>query len=556
MAGENRGKAVEAIVRLAIEELKGASVPSDAKIIWDEPSAPLSWKPDIYIPASDGFGGLLVLVTFAGSETDSRQKFWRNLAEYFDAKTRIPSICTVSILAGARVRDKLLETQQHIFNGVLQFEDHAPLANVARWIAALTGKKATSASLMMQAKDLAASDVEFRKLVSAVRNAIEKAIKAPPSLHASFWTTGSKGHTRIPASVTSTAYRRGVAKALLFSKEELALLCAGKRLPEKARHAALLRGQIVSRSISGIALADEEIRFAISNVPNLVQLIDVGTTAVGVSARERIWELGMLEEALDWCRKNWTVCADEKQVENGLLQVKSSWPSPHVLYGALKTTLALKLGRQGQAWLEDVADKSTEMRSILVGLILPKFERGASPLPAHVAKSVASALASRAQLIDPLSDEEMDKALDSYVSGEIEARLVCHGIDPVGGLISQSLKDAGINWRKGRLPSGVAERLGYSERDLGTGGMIAGTSTFIHWKTVTDQGRDHKVKELFARSFQGGRCWNGKQYAPRAVKRLLVIDGTWGAADFDALASVWDGLYYPNELGELAKAIV
>lgn len=557
MAGENRGKAVEVVVHLAIEGLVGTAIPKNAEIVWDESAPPLSWKPDIFIPSKGRFPGLLVLVTFSGSETDSRQKFWRNLAEYFDAKEKLPGICAMSVLAGARVRNKLLETQGHVFNGVFQFEDHANPRTVAKWLTSLTTKKTSPASLLANAQSLSKNDPSFRSLVLTLRKAVANALATKPALSPTFWKIGSTTRGRVPSTASDTSYRRGVAKALLFDNAELSLLKANRALPSMPHHVALLRENMLCRSISGTVLADPEIRFALGNVPDIGKLIESNITDVGASARERIWNLGVLEKALKWCRDNWVICTNNSRLTLGLQMQKKGWPSPAVLYRALKTTLAMRLGRQGQAWLEDVADQSGEMRSILVGLILPKFERGAHKLPAHVAQAVASALCSRTHNLSPLNDKEVTEALDAYVSGEIEARLVCHGIDAVKALLVRALDASGVAWKMGRLPSGLAECLGYPERDLGTSGIVAGKATFIHWKTVTNQGRDHKVKELYARGFQGGREWIDTRYRRRALRCLLVVDGTWGAADFTRLASgVWDGIYYPHELDELIKTIV
>jgi hypothetical protein len=557
MAGENRGKAVEVVVRLAIQGLLGAGLPKKATVVWDDSAPPLAWKPDIFVSPQGRFPGLLVLVTFSGSETDSRQKFWRNLCEYFDARTKIPSICAVSVLAGARVRERLLETQNHIFNGVVQLEDLADPKLVAKWLSLLTRKGMDPEALLVEAQGLAKVDGAFRRFVATVGQAIRDAIGAAPSLDPTFWSLGGRTHVRLPGEHAPTHYRRGVAKSLLFDDQELTLLKLGKKLPRVPRHAGLVRAGILSQSLAGSALVDEEVRFAVSCLPNLSSTLKLGVTDVGVSARQRLWELGGLESALHWCRDNWVICSDKKFVARKLQENRAGQPTPHIFYAALKATLAIRLGKQGQAWLEDAADQSGEMRSILVGLILPKFERGAAGLPAHVAKAVAEALSKRTAKCSALSDKDIDSAMSEYVSGEIENRLVCHGIDAVETIVCDALSTAGIAWQRGRLPSGLAERLGYPERDLGTGGIVAGSTTFVHWKTVTDQGRDHKVKELFARGYQGKRQWGGNTYRRRELKCLLVVDGTWGKEDFQLLTrDAWDGVFYADEMVELVKAIV
>jgi hypothetical protein len=198
------------------------------------------------------------------------------------------------------------------------------------------------------------------------------------------------------------------------------------------------------------------------------------------------------------------------------------------------------------------------MRSVLVGLHLPRFERGQDSLSDEIVDAMASALSTRCKNSAMLQNNEIEAVLDDFISDEIEMRLTCHGIDPVGAIVRNALSDAGINHREGRLPSGFAERLGYPERDLGTGGLIAGAKTFIHWKTVSDSGRDHKVKELCARAFQGVRMWTGSNYVERATpsRTILVVDGTWRPEDLSRLqSSGWHKILYADEIQALIAAI-
>jgi hypothetical protein len=86
-------------------------------------------------------------------------------------------------------------------------------------------------------------------------------------------------------------------------------------------------------------------------------------------------------------------------------------------------------------------------------------------------------------------------------------------------------------------------------------------STVINWQSATDDGKDHKVKELCGRAAALRYTWDAKAktFVPRkGVKKLyLVIDGTWTQEDLDILARAgWDEIFYPDEMDKLAKAIV
>lgn len=554
MAGENRGKVLEALVRHSIEPLRGTRFPCNSEVVWDKPVAPLAWKPDIYIPPSSRFGGLLVLVTFAGSETDSRQKFWRNLAEFFDAKQKVPSISGVCVIAGARVREKQLQTQKHIFDAVFQFEDHAKPAELRRWLSLLALGSRTPDALLDGVAKLASAEQGFCKVCTVLTKAIGDGLACAPLLDPSFWQVRAPA-ARMPPTARNTHYRRGVSKAILFTSDEIAALRRGSALQRHPRHDALLEARILRKSLRGLVLVDEDVRFALQNVPDLSAVIDEGVTEVGRSSRDRLWDLGKLHTALEWCAQNWGLVGTPNRLESRLkAQQPKDGPPGHSVYQALKATLALRMGRQGQEWIEDVADRSGEMRSILVGLILPRFERGAAVLPLHVAQAVSISLARRCASVEPLSATEIKDAIKASISAEVEARLVCHGIDPVEVMLHRWLRRHSVGYEPGRLPSGLAERLGYSENDLGTRGILVAQRHFIHWKSASDDGRDHKVKELYARAFQGIRTWAGNHYKlrKRPERSILVVDGTWKQEDLIALVHAgWNAVLYPDQLDDL-----
>jgi hypothetical protein len=84
-------------------------------------------------------------------------------------------------------------------------------------------------------------------------------------------------------------------------------------------------------------------------------------------------------------------------------------------------------------------------------------------------------------------------------------------------------------------------------------------NTLINWQTCSDAGRDHKKKELCGRAIGLRYHWDGKAFIrrPGIQKMILVLDGTWRQSDLNALLrSGWDEIFYPDEMEQLAKAIV
>mgnify|MGYP001795188480 FL=1 len=108
------------------------------------------------------------------------------------------------------------------------------------------------------------------------------------------------------------------------------------------------------------------------------------------------------------------------------------------------------------------------------------------------------------------------------------------------------------------MPSALSEKLGYSTRDLGTKGILIANQIYVHWKSVSEEGRNHKVKEMYARIFQSTRTWNYHNYVTRESPGtfFLIVDGTWQDDDLISLIKAgWSKIFYPSEMQEFVDAI-
>ena len=91
--------------------------------------------------------------------------------------------------------------------------------------------------------------------------------------------------------------------------------------------------------------------------------------------------------------------------------------------------------------------------------------------------------------------------------------------------------------------------------------MLRVKETLIKWQSVTDEGRDHKKKELCGRAPALRYTWDPVKNAflkrPSTERLILVVDGTWRQDDLEALGRAgWDEIFYPDEMDKLVKAIV
>ncbi len=554
MAGEARGKALEAIVVAAILHSKRIEW---SDIAWDAPVQGLRWKPDIYLDSQYFPNGLFAWITFAGSENDSQQKAWRSLAELIDVRTSMGTeVRCVSILAGGRIRDKFRRLHQFVFSDFIELEALFSDDSLNNLLNHVGRGKATHRERVDRVIELMPSDPSIKRSLSLLASELFEP-KHEPTIESEFWATRNT-HFRT-SEVKETFFRRGMAKAALLAPADLRAVIEGQRVDARAHHEALLTSGILSRSISGIRIKDPEVNFAIAHVPGLGEIIEENISVVGRSSRERIADIGLMQDALQWLEHNWQSTRQCNVLAAHLEQSPDGAPNPQSIFAAVKAVLALRQGRQGQQWLEEVEDLTGTVKSVLIGLVIPKFERAESKLPAKVRVAIAQALASRLAQVEKLSSDEIPKVVEGLIRKEVETRMVCHGLDGVGSLIGRRLSENNIPFARARLTSGLSERLGFSNRDFSlSNGIMTESGVFIHWRTVTRQGRDHKVKELGARVYQARRSWSQGEWKLRQTphRTCLIVDGDWDTQGLNFLAqSGWDVIVRPDELEMLLEVI-
>jgi hypothetical protein len=83
--------------------------------------------------------------------------------------------------------------------------------------------------------------------------------------------------------------------------------------------------------------------------------------------------------------------------------------------------------------------------------------------------------------------------------------------------------------------------------------------TYIDWQSCSDEGRDHKKKELCGKIFGARYEFVGGAIRHRngISKYILIADGTWRQADLQAMVCAgWDEIFFPDEIAKIAAAII
>jgi hypothetical protein len=153
-----------------------------------------------------------------------------------------------------------------------------------------------------------------------------------------------------------------------------------------------------------------------------------------------------------------------------------------------------------------------------------------------------------------------DSLAETWISSAVEARLLTHrSFDPVGWLIVDALHEC--PHREHYIEACFAEAAPNRASELsGTTKVIRAKHTLINWQSASDEGREHKKKELSGRVVALRYSWDSAtvRFVPRAgiEKLVLVVDGTWRQDDLNALAaSGWDDIFYPDEMDKFVASI-
>ncbi|MCW1886725.1 hypothetical protein OKA04_18445 [Luteolibacter flavescens] len=610
MAGEQKGKAYEALAKLALEDLKTAEK-LKGRIFWDERPETMTITPDLTIGRSANAPEICILITHSGSAKESEKKLWRNMGELVEAKVFLPSPAKVFNLAfDSVIKENLKKVQEASFDGQLLVGDRAYGDDLQAWIDAnLKGFPKDKEEKVEHLRELTKTDKELKRLVGLFAKDLEALLKkkSPKELD-EIWEMERK-RTRGKAPVArDTFLRRGMSKLMVvpdlgfIDPKKLSL---SRNAP--AGLAELLNElKIVSATVAGVRISDPEAAWPLQHLSfeDLRALHEVRQHEKIADWIDVLETLPSLEIQLDYVIKNWSRMISAKSLYSELKACKAnpSEISPalvtkgskrvwlfHLLveliknFGASRTSYGLaKIMDDLDRWKSDPTHRASvetvrggRIRWVsreTIGLGIRDWH--SRPSKQNFAFSdddlarLASVLSTRLGKIQCPDPKTFGRELrESIVQTLFQAKLLTYrGFAPHEFLIEKQLGSAGVKVRRIVAARSCfahraeAEGVRLDPRSGGTTVLIA-NSTLINWQSCSDAGREHKKKELCGRAVALRYSWDSKskKFIPRpGVKKLiLVVDGTWRQSDLDALVrSGWDEIFYPDEMGKLAKAIV
>jgi hypothetical protein len=602
MAGERKGITYEAIVKIALEELvrKGKLT---GCVFWNEKPDEMTIEPDLTVGPDKNHPTHVFLVTHSGAAGNSHMKFWRNLGELGEAKIRLQKPPLVySIAFDAVIKEDLKALQASAFDGQLLVGDSPYGAELQQWV------ESQSLSLPQDAEEK----------VHALRQALKKTPRARyiarslerdlaalvQSIHMSLdllWAMERRRTSGQAPIARVTHLRRGVGKMLLLNGPED--INASGRLAKSVsldRMESLKAIGLVTESIGGPRVADAELLWAARTVTG-----DQFRAIAQVRANARVQEwiaslhgLAAIPRQVAFIAAKWSqlrtplglmraleAChAEPNAVAPDLIRAESRsvWLF-HLLIEWIKLSDGRRAGYGLNAILKDLdttLDRA-ELKRLLgrepiisarrsVELGLTDWHSSASKQQFRFSEDdlarTAILLARRLVSCPAPTNGDVPRFAAAVVQTNLEAKLLCYRhFDPIRILIERALSEAKITGSTLLLKACYAEAATaggaqLDPRSSGTTVMRVGR-TLINWQSASDEGRDHKKKELCGRAAALRYTWDTKKnvFAKRPLtdKLIMIVDGTWRQDDLDALAFAgWDEIFYPDEMDNLVKAIV
>jgi hypothetical protein len=581
MAGERKGKTYEAIVFVVLSKLKKEGK-LKGNIFWNETPKTMTIEPDLVVGDQLDKPDYIFMVTHGGSAKESNRKYWRNVGELVEEKTRLRSVPKVlAITFDSIIKEDIKRAEQYTLDGALFVGDVNYGVDLQAWVdnnqEDLPTKVEDKANEITK---LLGADKELKRNVEKLSRDIKSLlVVSSPELDKLWLAERSRVPTMAPKA-RETCVRRGFTKACLLGE----IPTTTSKTMKKASSWSIDIG-LVQKVLGGYRVVDPDLQW-IAKSP--LRSIDIKALINGAATEgfrkqiEKIYYVEILEQYTRYIINHLDELISTSGMKKHLqlmelkpavgLSLPEGVPGPANIWlfdfiGAL--TKAKNKKAQGFGYSDFAKHKKakeTKIGNMDIGVWVScfmnqYFSRKSDfnpPIAAvdYVAEVLSETLTqfSKKEITDLTSETK-----DRYVAKEYEATLLAHrGFDPIGWIVSNGL--VGHKLTATSVRSAFAERAGLAGAS-GKTSLLKVDQTFVKWQSVTDAGRDHKKKELCGRAVGLRYTWDPRTNKfidrPGVKKLILVLDGTWRQDDLDALCRAgWDEIFYPDEIDKLAKAIV
>jgi len=575
MAGELRGAILEALVFYSAlkSSAKHKLQPEwgTNKVTW------LSVVPDILLKDENGELRVLILVTASDSSSDANRKFWRNFIELAEAKAENGSeIVVVDVTYEHNEKLQYESVRDFLYDSRILPKSKIERKVFFEFCDNLEKNLSPKASSKTCLAELLKLDGELKKKLEFISsNLMVQIVEASNSKNSrlkSMWEEISSVFERekaLPPIAKITTVTRGVGKCLILNSEERTKLwnLLNHKIRIKDLPSELVSLKLFLKTMSGYKLADEDVRncFELIGSDSIENIINATPYKKYSTYVTQIRQIGVYEKIIDLISKNKKFLSSEKNLAFALeyilndqfylWEIKESIKFHWLFDGLLAIYRALNnnkmSGFYNQIEIYSIIPKSVQRYHY------PRFIRLEDILPSKLLISVSIFFS---KMLTSLSENDFtiakNKIKESMLQNILECKLIPHGSRPLQRLLESKLENTKYENTK---PSPISCFLGENDYFLSTEGYLFDKSCVIT-KSVTEMGRNHKVKELCSKAIALRLKLNssGKITKNNNIENLfLIADGTYRKEDFMKLIRAgFDGIFYPDQIDALVDKLI
>ncbi len=580
MAGEKIGKAYEALLKVALDDL-GSRKEFSGKVFWNVTPAGISVEPDFILGASPEKPDVVFMVTHSGSSKNSDMKTWRNIGELCEVKTAFnPPPSAINVVFDASMKEGMKDLQAACFDHMLVVEDRPYGATLLDWI------KKHSERLPKDQEEK--SEVIRRQihgdksLARAMRELEADLLLAVQVQHDDLRQLWDMERTRkhgVAPEARNTYVRRGFTKRILVGDalHGASIDCEASSWVTKLR--------LTKKTLKGCQITDKELLWFLSNhqgidykailslcassgfIEQIDKVKNIGLVHVFfqyvISNYEKLTSIEGMLDCLSWQHRN---PAQFIVVPPGLTPPHSIWIFD-IISAFLKANNSKSQAFGYSSFSSYPGSGRFNVGNMAVGawctcFINQYFTRKPNfSVPREVLAYVAEVMSQALKLVPVERIPELQDEIEAqYIAKEYEAVLLAHrGFEPLLGM----LVHAGVT---PSIDSKISVRTCFAEK-AGTWGRTGCTTVarvngcIINWQSAYQGHPADKTKELCGRAVGLRYTWDQKTESfrkrPGVNRLILLLDGTWTQKHLDALVRAgWDAIYYPDEIDKLKASVL
>jgi hypothetical protein len=568
MAGEVKGRVFEILTLIVFE---GLGYSQGHNLYWEEKPEGFSIKPD-FILGSLRNPSHWFMVTTTISAKNSNMKLWRNLGELFEVKRSYnPPPIIVDLVLESQQDESVRSTMTQISDSQICIQDQMSYGNeIIDFIEHHTDLMPSGdRDRMDYLCNCINDDIKIRQAIEKYKKDLKKIISQKKIGLNPLWDLFRKEALLVKTRrrARNMFLKRGIAKLMLFSSLTRTAIYANVRNGKKIRKLPLYAYQLkmAQKSVGGSKIVDDEIKAVIKYFDNQTLEYILEKT---YSSRQNHWNkwLNVFEKDEIINYHNYVLANREELITKvGMLShlINHTPGGLRWLFWHLIEIFKVNTGRKQGYGFAVLAKDVGYTKGISKGYkYLADWANDAlkSTIPENLLPDVAEAFSNRLRTISIAKLKKIGKKIEyESLHNLFEQKFVCYCMfEPIPILLDRCFSKKKIEYNRiQKFPSFLGEMLENTNKI--TTPVIKVGQNIICWKSAYDKGKHHKTKELAGRAPAIKFQYKTGKFANREGinKLILILDGTFTKEQLDSLFNAgWDEIYYPDEMDELAKAIV